>query len=157
MKLFIRALIILTTGAIGLPVLLVLLVLGFIFISDFSCKDEVAATSRTSNGMQLFVAQVSDGPYLSYSHSFFAKQPGAGWRWYVLDHEESCWRNVKIDVDEKTQKATIYQDNRWIGEFNLRNQYLNKPSWSSSGDVVAPDSWSIDQVFERHKKNSHGG
>ena len=150
MKYLIRALLTLIAIVLGLPALLIVLFVGFVLISDFPFTErEIVATAITNNGTELYVAQRSDGPYMSYSHYFYAKQPGSKWRQYVLDNEELRWRNVRIVVDEGTQKAVVYRGGDWVGEVNLRTKYMDieRAHWSSSGDEITPDSWSIDKFL----------
>jgi hypothetical protein len=105
--------------------MLIITLLGFVGI--FPGGDGIVARRSLPDGTQLLVTQTYGTADLGYEVGFYIKPPNADWGWCYLDHEGPEWRNGRIDYDEETGIATIWNGTTLRGRFTLATMKWEKP------------------------------
>ena len=86
-------------------VIILVTILGFAGILPGG--DGIVAQRTLADGTELLVTQIYGTGDLGYEVGFYFRNPKTEWGWCYLDHEDSQWRNGRIDYDEHSGVASI--------------------------------------------------
>lgn len=113
--------------------LLTLLGVGIVFLTLLGFSgilpggDGIVAERTLPDGTQLLVTQTHGTADLGYEVGFYFRSPKANWGWCYLDHEDSEWRNGRIDYDALSGIATIWNGATLRGRFTVATNKWEKP------------------------------
>ena len=105
--------------------LLIVTLLGFAGILPGG--DGIVAQRTLADGSELLVTQTYGTADLGYEVGFYFRSPKAEWGWCYLDHEDSQWRNGRIDYDEVSGVATIWKGSTLRGRLTVRTKQWERP------------------------------
>jgi len=98
--------------------------------------DGIVAQRSLPDGTLLLVTQTHGTSDLAYEVEFFFKSPKDEWRRCYLDHDDSAWRSGRIEYDEATKVATIWDGSTLRGRFAVHSKKWELPDvvgWVSNG------------------------
>ncbi len=104
--------------------------------------DGVVSRKTLSDGTKLLVTQQYSGE-LGYEVGFYFKLPNEAWGWCYLDHEDTEWRNGRIEYDSGTDTVLVWKGSTLRGRWIRRAGKWERPDvagWISSapGDLRSP-------------------
>jgi hypothetical protein len=105
--------------------LLLVTLLGFVGVLPGG--DGIVAHRTLADGTQLLVTQTYGTADLGYEVGFYFRNPKTDWGWCYLDHEDSQWRNGRIDYDEQSGVATIWKGSTLRGRFTVATKKWERP------------------------------
>jgi hypothetical protein len=118
--------------------------------------DGIVAQRTLPDGTQLLVTQTHGTADIGYEVGFYFRNPGSDWGWCYLDHEDSEWRNGRIDYDEAAGVATIWKGSILRGRFTPETKRWERPDvgeWSA----IAPQASKEPPFMPANSEQSGGG
>ena len=88
--------------------------------------DGVVSRKTLSDGTELVVTQQYSGEP-GYEVGFYFKLPDNDWGWCYLDHEDTEWRNGRIEYDSEADTVLIWKGATLRGRWNRKNGKWERP------------------------------
>lgn len=70
------------------------------------------------NGVEIMIKQSFTWSGDLFNTSFHYRRPGAKWVWRYYSHEDGYWGHGRVEIDERSQVATVYRGGKPTIEFN---------------------------------------
>ncbi len=112
---------------IAAPVLLIaLLGIGGILPGG----DGVVTNATLADGTVVQVVQQYGTGDVGYEVGFYFKPPKGEWGWCYLDHEDTQWRNGRIEFDAVTDTVSVWKGGTLRGRWNRQSAQWERPDVS---------------------------
>ena len=96
--------------------------------------DGIVVSKELDDGTQILVTQKYSGIGEPYIVSLYFKEPKSKWGWCYLDHQDTQWRNSRIEYDEQSKVVSIWKGSTLRGQWNRKTNVYNRPDvqdWAS--------------------------
>lgn len=140
-----------------LKIVLILLALFLVILSALIlrhvARTRIVAQAVAPNGTQMYVVQSFNWNLGEiFTTGFHYRTPAGQWGWCYYDHQDIYWGAGRVELDEKTRRATIFRGGKpaitfdWETETYVLHRRdgtnVGAQSWMPSG--TAPDWWTPD-------------